>query len=188
MRHIGRCFALALCLPIAALRAQDTSALAPGARVRVRPISGTCEFTGPSCVYRWVVGTLDSINSVTIALHDEQGTPVSLPRGPNTRLDVSTGPGSCSENRGNCVFGGFLLGAGVGALAGAIWVKTQGSGCNDNPCGLIYLLTMPAGALVGTIVGASVGGEHWQQVGPVLRVGLRPTGHQGLALSVSVPF
>ncbi len=188
MRRVCRCFGLALALPLVALHAQDTIAVALGSRVRVQRVSGTCDFTGPSCPYRWVVGTVDAIDSQTIILHDEKGTLVSVPRGPTTRLDVSTGRGSCSANRGGCVFGGFVLGAGVGALVGALWVGSQGNACSDQPCGLIYLLTMPAGALVGTIVGANVGAEHWKRVEPGVRVGLRPDGQGHVALAVSVPF
>lgn len=192
MRHIYRCVALALVVPLGALRAQDTTGLARGARVRVR-LAGTCEFTGPSCPHRSVVGTLDSIDSLTIVVHNEAGEAVRFPRLPNTRIDASAGPGACTFRRGNCVAIGVLGGAALGALAGWIYVQSQGgagsgTSCQENLCELVYLFTVPAGALVGTIVGASVGGEDWKQVEPPVRVGVRPDGVGGIAVGVSVPF
>ncbi len=46
--------------------------------------------------------------------------------------------------------------------------------------------TNASGALVGTIVGAVVGGEHWQHVEPPVRVALFPESHGRLALGLSV--
>jgi hypothetical protein len=57
----------------------------------------------------------------------------------------------------------------------------------ENLCELVYLFTVPAGALVGTIIGASVGGEHWKRVEPV-RVGLQRDGLGHLEVAVSVPL
>ena len=52
MKQLRVCIALVLGLPTGPLRAQDTTALAPGARVRVLTMPDPCEFTGPSCPFR----------------------------------------------------------------------------------------------------------------------------------------
>jgi len=108
--------------------------------------------------FKRVVGTLESIDSSSIVVRRDNGDSVDFPRGPSTRLDVSAGPGLCSEGRrGNCAVIGLFGGAGLGFLAGAVVIG--GSNCGEE-CGLAYLFTVPLGALVGIVVGASVGGEH----------------------------
>ena len=159
MKWIG-CLALTLALPLGAPAAQETPTLAPGTRVRVTTPDGR------------VVGTLESIDSATIVVRRQNGRTANLPMGRGTRVDVSGGPGTCSPgHRGTCVLVGFLGGAalGVGVGAGAA------SNCGEDPlCGLYYLITVPAGALVGTIVGAVVGGEHWNRVELPARLSLAP--------------
>ncbi len=85
-------------------------------------------------------------------------------------MDVSARPGACSGRRGSCVAVGFLGGAVVGVGVGAFLV----SGCDGDLCGLYYLFSVPAGALFGTIVGAVVGGEHWNRAELPARLGLAP--------------
>lgn len=179
MRHISGCLALALALPLGVLHTQDTKALPRGTRVRVWGIPSPCEFTGPSCPYQWVVGTVASIDSLSIVLRDKRGEQVFVPRAPNTQLEVSTRRGRCWGE--SCVGVGFFSGAAAGALLGASHSCTS-------ECGLLYLLTVPAGALVGTIIGATAGGEHWEHVEAPIRVGLRPDGYGHVALRVSMSF
>lgn len=186
------CCALALGLPLGALGGQETPPLAPGARVRVIAPNLVCNHPGAAPCYRKVVGSLESIDSAIIVVRRESGETVNVPRAPGTLLDVSTSRGACSRHRGGCVALGFLGGVGVGALVGWISVQAQGGAsgpnCSENPCELVYLLTLPAGAVLGTIVGAVVGGDHWENVQPPVRVGLWPDGPGRLALGVSVPF
>jgi hypothetical protein len=174
VNRVSRCLALALALPLGALRAQDTKTLAPGTRVRVWT-RFNCELRGPSCPH-WVVGTLASIDSLSIVLHDESGEVVRLAQTPNTRLQVSTHSGPC--------FGGSCAGVGLvaGAVAGTLvaWRK-----CSSD-CENAYFSLTPAGALLGTIVGALIGDEHWERVEPPMRVGFRADGHGRVALGMSM--
>jgi hypothetical protein len=179
MTQILRCFALALALPLGALNAQETAAVAPGTRVRVQNDETLHNYR--------VIGTLESIDSSTIVVLKQEGDTVKVPRRPSTRLDVSAGPGVCGpDNRGACVAIGFLGGAGLGALVGAI--ASNGPNCSDEPCALAYLVTVPLGALVGTVVGLSVGGEHWRRAEIPARLSIGPDGSGRLALGLSVPF
>jgi hypothetical protein len=54
-------------------------------------------------------------------------------------------------------------GAALGAAVGFISVQSQGGAkrCGESLCELVYAFTIPGGALVGMIVGAVVGAEHW---------------------------
>jgi hypothetical protein len=137
---------LTLALPLGALAAQGTPTLARGTRVRV------------AVEYDWVVGTLESIDSASIVLRRANGEVANLPRGEYTQVDGSAGPGICSPgNRGACVVAGFLGGAALGFGVAAL---TSRGG--ESPG--VSILAVPAGVLVGTIVGAVVGGEHWHRV------------------------
>ena len=62
-----------------------------------------------------------------------------------------------------------LKGAGIGALAGTALGFGVGaiavSNCNDELCGLWFLVTVPPGLVVGTLTGVIVGGgEKWRPV------------------------
>ncbi len=89
---------------------------------------------------------------------------------------------------------GFLGGAAVGALAGFVIVQSQGgansSTCtgNENPCTLIYLLTLPAGAVLGSVVGAVVGGEHWKTTPMPARLSVGSAGSGRWSFGLSVGF
>jgi hypothetical protein len=120
---------------------------------------------------RRVVGQLESIDSAAIVVRRQNGELVTVERAERTRVDVSAGPGSCSPGRrGGCVALGFLGGAVVGIGVGAI----AASGCDGELCGLYYVLTVPAGAVLGTIVGAVVGGEHWKRAETPARITFAP--------------
>lgn len=164
------CLIVTLLLPLAAPVAQQAPTLARGARVRV---------IAPD---RRVVGQLESIDSAAIVVRRQNGEIVTVARAERTRVDVSAGPGSCSPGRrGGCVALGFLGGAVVGIGVGAIAV----SGCDGELCGLYYLVTVPAGALLGTIVGAVVGGEHWKRAETPARITFAPD-DRGKAVRVGV--
>jgi hypothetical protein len=164
------CLTVALLLPLGAPLAQQAPTLARGARVRV---------IAPD---RRVVGQLESIDSATIVVRRQNGDVVTVERAERTRVDVSAGPGSCSPGRrGGCIALGFLGGAAVGLGVGAIAV----SGCDGELCGLYYLVTVPAGAVLGTIVGAVVGGEHWKRAEMPARMTFAPDG-RGKAVRVGI--
>lgn len=141
------CLALTLALPLSAPAAQETPTLVPGTRVRVTTSESR------------VVGVLESVDSVTIVVRRPNGTAARLPRARGTRVDLSAGPGTCSsDRRSTCVVVGLLAGAALGVGAGAI----AESSC-DFCGGQVIPVTSAAGALVGMIVGAMVGGEHWHR-------------------------
>jgi len=176
MRRICCCFALALGLPLGALGAQETPAVAAGTRVRVTAPDGWRD-VGP--------GSLEAIDSATIVVRRANGMTVAFPRERGTRLDVSGGPGACSGgHRGRCVALGFIGGAALGALAGGVLEPD----CFRLLCRLVFLRTLPAGAVLGTIVGAVIGGEHWRTVEPPARITVGPVGPGRFAVGLSVQF
>ena len=172
------CLALVLALPIRAPAAQNSPTLARGARVRVT----TPDARG------WVVGTLESVDSTSIVLRRENGEAAVLPRGRTTQVDVSAGPGSCSPgHRARCVLVGFLIGAGVtAAVAELSWQNST----SEAPEGVAVLMLAVPGALVGTIVGALRGGEHWNSIELPVRLTLTPgrpgSVHPGRGVRVGV--
>ena len=189
MRRICRC-ALALGLPLSGVAAQEPPALGAGARVRVHAPKPVCTYPEAAPCYGKVVGSLLSLDSASIVIRRENGETVRVSRAPGVRLDVSTSRGACSENRGTCVVLGLLGGAGVGAAAGLISVASQGGArtCGENLCELIYWFTVPAGAVLGTIVGATVGGEDWEAADLPARLSVAPAGSGRLAIGVSLRF
>lgn len=138
-------------LSLQAVVAQEPLMPALGSRVRV-----TTET-------RRTTGTLESIDSTTIVVRARNGKTVAFRRQSDYQLHVSGGPGTCGEGRRfGCVALGFLGGGVVGIGVGAIAVRN----CTDELCGLLYLVTVPAGALVGTVVGALLPGDRWKQADP----------------------
>ena len=134
-----------------------------------------------------MVGSLESIDSATIVVRRENGDAIAFHRFRDTRFEVSDGPGACSDGRrGNCVAIGFFGGAALGAFVG--FLASRGSGCSDEPCELAYLFTVPGGALLGTIIGASVGGDHWRSVSLPAHLALGPGRSGGFTLGLSIPF
>jgi hypothetical protein len=184
------CCALALGLPIGALSAQEAPPLAAGARVRVLAPKPDCTYPEVAPCYRKVVGSLESLDSTTIVVRRENGETVNVSRAPGTRLDVSTGRGACSEHRGACVGLGFFGGAALGVVVGFLSVQSQGGArtCGDNLCELVYVFTVPGGAVLGTIVGAVVGGEDWERTDLPARLSVGPDGSGGLRFGLTVQF
>ena len=191
MRYICCVVVVLLSLPLGNLSAQDILALASGARVRVTAPVPDCEpREARFCPRRQEIGTLVSIDSLTIVMNDAKGIRRELPRGPYTRLDLSAGSGACGGHRGECVGLGLLGGAALGAAVGFVSVQSQGGAkrCGENLCELVYLVTVPGGALVGMIVGGALGAEHWHTVEPPIRVGLTPSGPGRWAFGFSAHF
>lgn len=179
MTHTLGCLAVTLVLPLVALAAQEVPVVQSGSRVRV-----TYDPFGTHFVR--VVGMLESIDSTTIVVRDNEGL-LSIPREGSTQLDVSAGPGACSGGgRGGCVAIGFFGGAALGVLAGL--AAGGANTCGDCMNGLVFLFTVPAGAVVGTVIGAVVGGEHWRSVTPPARLSMEPNGARGLKLGLSLPL
>ena len=168
------CLALVIGLPIAVLGAQNSPPLAPGARVRViRPDPG-CGAPGAFWCKRWkAIGTLVSIDSQTVHVRDATGMVVTVPRVVGAQFEVSTGPGLCgAEHRPRCAGVGLLSGAVLGTLSGALWVHSRRTSCTEN-CGLAYLVSVPVGAAVGTLVGAMLGREPRRSEGIAVPEGRR---------------
>ena len=98
-----------------------------------------------------------------------------------SRLEVSAG-----KNRG----AGFLYGASIGVMAGAVvglgvgalWLRGCTSG-DGPPCELIFVVTIPGGAAVGLIAGGIIGAanppDRWEEV--PLRRGPSELGMRGVA-------
>lgn len=155
------CLALALALPTGTLAGQ-LAPIARGTRVRVTSPNG------PMAPYR-VTGTLESINDASIVVLQGNGRATTLTRGEGSRMEVSAGPGTCGRQRAGCVLLGFVGGVLVGFGAGAVSCGKRPTEC------YAPILTVPAGALVGIIIGATVGGERWKKVAELpTRLSLAP--------------
>lgn len=78
---------------------------------------------------------------------------------------------------------GFLIGAGLGVLTGAIWKSDclKDAGEYGGLCGLSYVITVPSGALIGTAFGALVRTPVWE-VAPL------PASHKHGATQPSLRF
>src|SRR3989441_4590003 len=127
MRYICCTVVLVLGLPLGDLSAQDTLALAPGARVRVTAPAPDCEAREARfCPRRQEIGTLVSIDSLTIVMNDAKGIRRELPRGPYTRLDLSAGSGACGGHPRECVRLGLLGGAALRAAGGLVSLPSPG--------------------------------------------------------------
>src|SRR3989454_10583484 len=144
MRYICCVVVLLLSLPLGNLSAQDILALAPGARVRVTAPVPDCEpREARFCPRRQEIGTLVSIDSLTIVMNDAKGIRRELPRGPYTRLDLSAGSGACGGHPGESVGPRLPRGAAPRAAGGFVSVQSP-SGAKRrgaNPCERVYLGT-----------------------------------------------
>lgn len=181
-------FTVALSLQLNALSAQETPALVLGVRVRVvRPDPG-CGAPGAFWCRRWkVVGTLASVDSLTVVVRNQDGRSENVPRVPGIQLDVSQGPGLCGRHRVPCVGAGLIGGGALGTLYGAIWAHAHRTSCAEN-CGLVYFVSVPVGAALGTLVGAMIGGEHWAPTPLPARLSVAPSNHARFLLGLSMQF
>lgn len=180
--------ALALILPAGLLSGQETPTLVPGTRVRVSvPKAGCPDLESRRC-YQRVVGTLTSVDSLNIMVRSaEDSAEVTLPRVPGTRLDISMGPGPCIDRRGECVALGLFGGVAAGLLVGIAAGGGNGASC-DCPAGVVFLLTIPAGAVVGLVIGADLPAEHWKSTYIPVRLSVGPVGRNRLGLGLSLQF
>jgi hypothetical protein len=140
--------ALTVGLPLAAL-AQDSAAVAPGARVRA--------FVAPPGV--WCTGTLARVAGDSVLLQPAQCptcAPEVLPRTAVTRLEVSAG-------RPGYPFRGMALGLLAGAAVGAFVVAPcprGNAGADGPPCGQGQNIVTVVGGLAGMAAGG-VAGALW---------------------------
>jgi len=155
----------ALLLPSASLPAQ-VPAVPPGARVRVQHPCGVAD---PARACMTLIGRALRPVGDSLLVEDEHGRIRGVDLLSAARLERSTGYRRHT-----------LLGLGLGALAGlgsgallASECTQGGRGEDDGMCNLYYLITIPAGAGVGTLVGALTPTERWETVsasGAALRV------------------
>ena len=177
LRCIGMTFALSLAFD--ALSSQATP-LAPGSRVRV-VVRQPCIYVAGTCVEK-VVGTLTSVDSLSIFMRDTNDSAQSFPRAPGTLLQVSE-QGPCAI-RARCIALGLVGGVGLGLLVG--WINAKNTYCvGEDICGLVTKVAVVGGAGLGIIVGAALPAEHWQTVDVPARLSLGPVGRRlGLRLSL----
>ncbi|MEP7226885.1 MAG: hypothetical protein ABI785_05960 [Gemmatimonadales bacterium] len=162
--------------------AQAGSALAPGARVRVKAIGSR----GP-----WVQGELVNLTSDSVSIRVAEGADtVRLPRSTVAQVQVSRGIHARTGH-------GALLGLGIGAGAGLLLgVAAAAEGCtgfceiNIGPEEVLAVTALlgGAGAGIGALIGAVSHGERWQRVDwPRVAGRLAPTVH-GRVLGITVRF
>lgn len=172
-------------------RAQDTPKLAPGVRIRVTELTGTCSLGArvtPCPPTRTQIGTLAGLRADTLlyALETAQDT-ARTPLGAISELDVSRGERS-HVGRGAAIgaASGFLLGV---ALCKALtscetWGEAPISSL-ASPVGVIFML-------IGLPVGAALGGhstEDWASVPrDRWRLSVLPLRRSGLTLAISIPL
>jgi hypothetical protein len=141
-----------LSLPMDAARAQIPE-LQTGARVRLR---------APSTVAGRVTGVVLARSADSVTLAREGGVPVAVPLSALTSLEVSRGK-SRSRGAGK----GALWGGGVMMLTGAAFSdrpckRDEGAGtCEQVSAAENALYSGVAGVMIGAIIGAAVGSEHW---------------------------
>ncbi len=144
-----------------------------------------CNYPEAAPCYQQVIGSLESIDSAAIVVRRENSQSVTVLRRPGMRLDLSTGPGACGGGRrANCIVIGALCGAFLGVAA--VIVAGQLAPIEAST-GLA--VTVPGGAVVGTIIGAVVGGgEHWERADLPAHLSVGPDGFGRFALALSVRF
>ena len=161
-------------VPFAILTAQQNP-LQPGSRVRI---------TAPDCGLNQQTGMLDPSLGDTLVLAYGASNARCL-RSNVTRLEVSRGRRSK-----------WVTGLGLGLLGGALVGAAVGPTLNHPEDGLTaadwaavgVLLGAPTGMVLGTLIGASIKRDRWEEV-PLdrLRVSFAPK-RDGFAFGMSVAF
>jgi len=146
-------FTLLLLAAPAAAAAQQAAPVVPGERVRVRVAPSGRHYTG----------NLAALRSDTLILDAPRRRSLSLPLGSVVGLERSRGPGRC-RSRPGARLSRVALGTVTGALLGGV-ISYQATKCTEcDSSGIGMLLGVPAGATLGLVVGAVVGGERWERV------------------------
>jgi hypothetical protein len=176
-RILAGSLSLALAVPTAAAVAQEPPEVTPGTRVRI---------SAPTVAKKHFVGTITAWDPENLTMTSDKG-PIVLPRGAVSRLELSRG----RKSRGRKA----LLGAGIGAAAGALVGFAHGS---DPPGSSIvafdagtYALTFGAlGAAAGALIGVAITpGERWEELPPTrFRVSVGPVRGHGLGVSLTMAF
>ncbi len=187
MRAVTCLLTVVSLVPSATLSAQVPPPLEPGQRVRVTARDSIGQPRGR------LVGMVVTVTAENIVV-EQRGDQLTIPREVVTRLEVSRGRKS---NVGKGAAFGFLGGAGLGALLGAVVGASaqRGDFCQrDSGCAGEYALIGGAafgvlGAGIGAIVGAASKTDRWEEV-PLdrLSVGFAPQRDGRFALGLSVRF
>jgi hypothetical protein len=150
----------------------DAYALPPGTRVRV---------LAPDAFKGKLIGTVTSMTGDTVTLEvPDRAAPVPVVRAKITQMEVSTGRHSRWFYA--------LIGAGIGAAAGALYGSAQHSGYAPHDAAVDGggFLGMGLGALIGAVIPP---GEQWESVAAFhTRISVVPRIDRGVGLTVAVAF
>lgn len=158
MHRLARsALAMLLVIPMTPLHAQGEG-LTPGARVRLWPTCAAPTGSESNQACRPVVGRLVKTEATGVLIQREGRAPEAFPRNSSTRLEVSRG------SRHHTLLG-FGIGAAVGFGAGMVLASRAGCGgiFDDDICGA-YGIAIPAGAVLGAVVGRLIRSERWRPI------------------------
>jgi hypothetical protein len=144
----------ALLLSVTPLHAQGTD-VAAGTRVRVQ---SPCDPASRGRYCETVIGRVLPSNGDGLLVEDALGSTHRIDLANGSRLERSAGYRRHT-----------LAGLGLGSLAGLATGAALAAGCttggeDDGFCSLYFLAAVPAGALVGSLIGASTRTERWEAV------------------------
>lgn len=154
----------------------ETSALTPGARVRI---------TVPSLRKHPLVGTLVGVedDSLTVQFGGRQNRKVqTVPRASITTLEVSRG-------RERHIGMGAMVGAMVGFVGVGALVVASGGSAGDDLAAAVMGVGAAVGAGLGAFGGAMMQTDRWQEVQPgSVQIGVGPTRGGGVEVQVRLAF
>ena len=162
MTNALRSFAVAAVLALGAThaRAQDTSALNPGARVRV-----TWASAGSSATGTLLLAASDSL----VVRFDAASHPLAVRTADVKLLELNLSPGSVrrqvfwSALTGGAVGGSFGLGFAVAAGASCVTTDGVAGPCGPNKPEMAIVFGI-VGSGIGAIIGMMTAKEHWVAV------------------------
>lgn len=167
--------ALSLSLP---LQAQD-SALSTGARIRVL---SACESETARTGCEVITGRFVSRSSNSLLIQDSDGGDHRVELSPGLRIQQSAG------YRRHTLMG-LGIGSAVGLVTGAVLLADCTTGGEDDAlCGVRFVVPIPVGAAVGTLIGALSRSERWETVtGPRASLHIRPmNGRTGVGIAINL--